>query len=468
MSYTKIESNHLDFFIKTLGKKNVLTGKDVLNYSSDHTEDLIYQPEAVLFPKSTELVSRIVSYCNSNLIPITPSASLTGLSGGALPYYKGVSISMKKMNNILKIDESNFQAFVEPGLINEDFQNKLSEKGLFYPPDPASKGSCTLGGNIALNAGGPKALKYGVTSNYIINLEVVLPNGNVIWTGANTLKNSTGYNLTQLMVGSEGTLGIVTKAVIKLISKPKYTLLMLIPFNDLSDSCDVVSKIFLEGISPSSIEFMEKSALEIVQKNQFAHIPFELNENEKSYLLIELDGNKEKNLLEHAEKLYSIFENYNCGEILIAETSAQKENLWKMRRNIGLAVKSYSIYKEEDTVVPRNKLPDLIKGVKRIGKEYNFNSICYGHAGDGNLHINILKENLSDSDWNMVVKKGIREIFNLCVKLGGTISGEHGIGLVQKDYIDIPFSKEMISLQKEIKSLFDPNNIMNPGKIFPD
>ena len=468
MSYRKIEATHLDFFIKTLGKKNVLTGKNVLDYSSDHTEDLIYQPEVVLFPESTELVSQIVVFCNSNLIPITPSAALTGLSGGGLAYYKGVSLSMKKMNKILKIDESNFQAVIQPGLINEEFQNQLSKKKLFYPPDPASKGSCTLGGNIALNAGGPKALKYGVTGNYVINLEVVLPNGSIIWTGANTLKNSTGYNLTQLMVGSEGTLGIITKAVIKLISKPKHTVLMLIPFNVVSDSCEVVSKIFLEGISPSSIEFMEKAALELVQQTQFANIPFEMKKNEKSYLLIELDGNEEKKLLETAEKLYNIFEHYDCGEILIAANSTQKENLWKMRRNIGLAVKSYSIYKEEDTVVPRNKLPDLMEGVKLIGGKYGFKSICYGHAGDGNLHINILKENLSELVWNNIKKKGVREIFNLCVKLGGTISGEHGIGLVQKNYMDIPFSEEMINLQKEIKSLFDPNNIMNPGKIFPD
>ena len=466
--YTKINTTHLDFFIKTLGKENVLTGKSVINYSKDHTENLSYPPEVVLFPRSTEMVSQIVLFCNTNLIPITPSAALTGLSGGALPICKGVSISMKKMNKILKIDQSNFQAVIQPGLVNEDFQNELEKINMFYPPDPASKGSCTLGGNIALNAGGPKALKYGVTSNYVLNLELVLPNGKIIWTGSNTLKNSTGYNLTQLLVGSEGTLGIITKAVVKFIPKPKNNLLLLIPFHNIAQSCELVSRIFVNGISPSCIEFMERSAIELVRDMSFSNIPFSIMENDQAYLLIELDGNNKDYLVESAEKLYSILENYNCGEILLAETSAQKESLWKMRRNIGLAVKSYSVYKEEDTVVPRNNLPDLIEGVKLIGNKYKFKSICYGHAGDGNLHINILRENISDLEWDLITKKAIREIFTLCIKLGGTISGEHGIGFVQKDYMDIPFSSEELKIQKLIKAVFDPNNIMNPGKIFPD
>lgn len=468
MGYSKINQIHIDYFSNLLGEGNLISDNRLSNYSQDHTEDLVYKPEIVLIPKSSDEVSKIVQYCNQNLIPITPSAALTGLSGGALPYFGGVSLSMKKLNKILKINTDNFQAIIETGLINEDFQNELSKKGLFYPPDPASKGSCTLGGNIALNAGGPRAVKYGVTGNFIINLELILPNGEKIWTGANTLKNSTGYNLTQLIIGSEGTLGIVTKAVIKLLSLPKYNLLMLIPFHKAEDACKVVSEIFFKGISPSCIELMERSALEFVQKHNVCEIPFQINKIEEAYLLIELDGNDKTILFNNSEKLYSLFENYNCGEILLAESDSEKNKLWKVRRNIALAVKSFSVYKEEDTVVPRDKLPELMNGVKAIGEKYNFESICYGHAGDGNLHVNILKHNLSDEDWNIIVKKGIREIFNLCVKLGGTISGEHGIGLVQKEYIDIPFTKETIKIQKGIKKLLDPNNIMNPGKIFPD
>ncbi len=466
MKYSKVNKDDIVFFENILGENNIISKQGLDEFSSDHTEDLNYLPEVVLFPTNTNQVSKIVKYCNAKIIPITPSAALTGLSGGALPLHGGVSMSFKKMNKILDINPRSFQAIVEPGLINEEFQNEISKYGLFYPPDPASKGSCTLGGNISLNAGGPRAVKYGVTSNFVLNLEVVLPDGKIIWTGANTLKNATGYNITQLMVGSEGTLGIVTKAVLKLLSLPKKNILMLVPFSKIEAACKVVSQIFLDGIFPSCIEFMEKSSIELVKRYNLCEIPFCIKHD--AYLLIELDGNNHDELFKNAENLNTIFCKYDCGEVLFAESEFEKNKLWSVRRNIAIAVKSFSIYKEEDTVVPRDKLPELIRGVKIIGKKYNFKSVCYGHAGDGNLHVNILKDNLSNYEWSTIIKKGIREIFKLCVSLGGTISGEHGIGLVQKDYIDIPFSKESISLQKRIKKLLDPNNIMNPGKIFPD
>ena len=466
MKYSKVNKDDIVFFENILGENNIISKQGLDEFSSDHTEDLNYLPEVVLFPTNTNQVSKIVKYCNAKIIPITPSAALTGLSGGALPLHGGVSMSFKKMNKILDINPRSFQAIVEPGLINEEFQNEISKYGLFYPPDPASKGSCTLGGNISLNAGGPRAVKYGVTSNFVLNLEVVLPDGKIIWTGANTLKNATGYNITQLMVGSEGTLGIVTKAVLKLLSLPKKNILMLVPFSKIEEACKVVSQIFFNGIFPSCIEFMEKSSIELVKRYNLCEIPFCIKHD--AYLLIELDGNNHDELFKNAENLNTIFCKYDCGEVLFAESEFEKNKLWSVRRNIAIAVKSFSIYKEEDTVVPRDKLPELIRGVKIIGKKYNFKSVCYGHAGDGNLHVNILKDNLSNYEWSTIIKKGIREIFKLCVSLGGTISGEHGIGLVQKDYIDIPFSKESISLQKRIKKLLDPNNIMNPGKIFPD
>lgn len=466
MKYSKVNNDDIVFFENILGENNIISKQGLDEFSCDHTEDLNYLPEVVLFPTNTNQVSKIVKYCNAKIIPITPSAALTGLSGGALPIHGGVSMSFKKMNKILDVNPRSFQAIVEPGLINEEFQNEISKYGLFYPPDPASKGSCTLGGNISLNAGGPRAVKYGVTSNFVLNLEVVLPDGQIIWTGANTLKNSTGYNITQLMVGSEGTLGIVTKAVLKLLSLPKKNILMLVPFSKIEEACKVVSQIFFNGIFPSCIEFMEKSSIELVKRYNLCEIPFCIKHD--AYLLIELDGNNLDVLFKNAENLNTIFCKYDCGEVLFAESEFEKNKLWSVRRNIAIAVKSFSIYKEEDTVVPRDKLPELIRGVKIIGKKYNFKSVCYGHAGDGNLHVNILKDNLSNYEWSTIIKKGIREIFKLCVSLGGTISGEHGIGLVQKDYIDIPFSKESISLQKRIKKLLDPNNIMNPGKIFPD
>lgn len=304
-----------------------------------------------------------------------------------------------------------------------------------------------------------------MTKDYVLNLEVVLSNGDIIQTGANVLKNSTGYNLTQLMVGSEGTLGIVTKAVLRLLPLPKLDMLMLVPFFSGEDACAAVASIFHAGVIPSGLEFMEKEAIDMASK--FLGVDSNLNmDGVEAHLLIEVDGNDEEVLMKEMEVIHKVLETFNCGEILLADSSAQKDKLWKMRRCLGEAVKSTSVYKEEDTVVPRAELPKLLKGVKEIGNKYGFRSVCYGHAGDGNLHVNILRDNLPEESWNNTVKKGIREIFTLCKALGGTISGEHGIGLVQKEFMDIVFSKREIELQKAIKSSFDPKGILNPGKIF--
>jgi len=463
--YKKIVEYDILNFIKIVGEKNVLIDKYSLKqYSHDETEDLSFLPEVVLKPINTDHVSKILSYCNENLISITPIGGKTGLSGGALPVNGGVSLSMEKMNNIIKIDEENFQAIVEPGVITQVLQEKVKEFGLFYPPDPSSRGSCFLGGNIGYNAGGPKAVKYGVTKDYILNLEVVLPNGNIIWTGANVLKNSTGYNLTQLFVGSEGTLGVITKITLKLLPFPKYDLLMLVPFYSAEDACKVVAQIFKKGIIPSGLEFMEKDAINFVTK--YINSPIKIEKDIKAHLLIEVDGNDLDLLYKDCEKINSVLNNYKIKEILFAENNEEKNKLWNLRRNIAESVKTNSVYKEEDTVVPRANLPKLLKGVKNIGKKYGFKSVCYGHAGDGNLHVNILKGKMNNNKWNTEVPKGISELFQLCKKLGGTISGEHGIGFVQKNYLHIVFNKELIELQQEIKKVFDPNNILNPDKIF--
>ena len=466
MTYNKITPPILDRFKEILGAQYVLYDEEHLqNYGHDETEDLVYLPEVVLKPGSAEEISRIMKLCNEEKIPVTPRGGGTGLSGGALPVHSGVLLSIERLNKILSIDERNFQATAEPGVITQVFQETLIEKGLFYPPDPASRGSCFLGGNIAECSGGPKAVKYGVVKDYILNLEVVLPNGDIIWTGANVLKNSTGYNLTQLIVGSEGTLGIVTKIVFRLIPYPTRNMLMLVPFRDIEDACRAVADIFQAGITPSGLEFMERDAIDwTLRFVDIQAIPIE--EDIQAHLLIEVDGNDEEVLFRECETITKVLENYNCGEILFADSAQQKEELWKLRRSVAEAVKGHSVYKEEDTVVPRAELPTLLKGVKAIGKKYGFKSVCYGHAGDGNLHVNIIKDDMPDDKWNNELPKGIREIFSLCVSLGGTISGEHGIGLVQKPYIDVAFNETQINLMKGIKQLFDPNQILNPGKIF--
>jgi glycolate oxidase len=457
---------HLEAFKKIVGENYVFVDEEVLSaYASDETEDLHFLPDVVLKPETAREISEVMKICNQYKIPVTPRGAGTGLSGGALPHLGGVLLSVERMNKIILIDERNLQVTTEPGIITEVLQNAVKEKGLFYPPDPSSRGSCMIGGNIAENSGGPKAVKYGVVKDYVLNLEVVLPTGEIIWTGANVLKNATGYNLTQLMVGSEGTLGIVTKAVLKLLPLPRYDLLMLVPFRDAEKACAAVNAIFMAGLIPSAMEFMERDALEWVMR--FVDTSsVKIEDDVQAHLLIEVDGNDMEVLMKEIEAISEIVMNYEAGEILFAEDAQQKAELWKLRRRVGEAVKSHSIYKEEDTVVPRAELPYLLKGVKDIGKKYGFHSVCYGHAGDGNLHVNIIKGDLSDEQWNGSLKEGIREIFVMVKNLGGTISGEHGIGLVQKEYLPIVFDEVQMRLMKQIKKVFDPNNILNAGKIF--
>ena len=465
MNYSKLTNDDISFFINEIGEDYVFLDKNSLNdYSHDETEDLKFLPQIVLKPCNTDQVSKIMIYCNKRNIVVTPCGARTGLSGGSLPIYAGVALSLENFNKILQLDEKNLQATVEPGVINQIFRDFVEQKNLFYPPDPASKGSSFLGGNLAENSGGPKALKYGVTKDYVLNLEVVLPTGEIIWTGANVLKNSTGYDLTSLMIGSEGTLGIITKIVFKLIPLPTKDITMLVPFKSAENACEAVSAIFMNGITPSALEFIERDAIDWTLK--YSDIKMDIKEEIQAHLLIEVDGNNLDDLFNDCEKISNVLYDFECGEILLAESKEQKDRLWRLRRMVGEAVKSNSIYKEEDTVVPRAELAKLLTGVKKIGKEFGFKSVCYGHAGDGNLHINIIKGNMSDQKWDLELKDAIREIFILTKNLGGTISGEHGIGFVQKDYIDIVFSKKEIEIQKGIKNLFDPNNILNPGKIF--
>ena len=451
-----------------IGKQNVFADQETRNhYGHDETEDFNFPPSVVLKPENTLQVSQIMKFANENYIPVTPLGARTGLSGGALCIRQGIGLSTERLNKIINIDEQNLQVTVEPAVITQVLREAVSEKGLFYPPDPSSQGSCWIGGNVAENAGGARAVKYGVTKDYVLNLEVVLANGEIIWTGANTLKNSTGYNLTQLMVGSEGTLGVITKIVLKLIPKNAHSVLMLVPFFNANQACEAVSAIFRAGIVPSALEFMERDAIDWTLK--FHHdISVQVKDEVQAHLLIEVDGNYPEILMQEAEKIMEVVEQFEIDEILFADTDDQKNALWKLRRSVAEAVKANSVYKEEDTVVPRYELPKLLEGIKKIGSKYGFKSVCYGHAGDGNLHVNIIKGDMTDENWNFEVTKGIREIFELTVSLKGTLSGEHGIGLVQKNYMDIAFSKTHLEIMERIKFVFDPNNILNPGKIFPD
>lgn len=436
-------------------------------YGHDETEDLSFPPQILVKPKSSKEIAAIVKLANEYNVSVVPIGGQTGLSGGALAIHGGIGLSMERLNKILSIDESNLQVTTEPAVITQVLREAVAEKGLFYPVDPSSMGSCFIGGNIAENSGGARAVKYGVTKDYVLNLEVVLPTGEIIWTGANTLKNSTGYNLTQLMVGSEGTLGIVTKIVLKLVPLNKHNVLLLVPFYKAEEACEAVSAIFRAGIVPSALEFMERDAIDWSVKH-IEGISIAVQPEHQAHLLIEVDGNYPEILMLEAEKILEVVEQFSIDEVLFADTEEQKNAIWKMRRGVAEAVKANSIYKEEDTVVPRYELPNLLKGIKQIGTKYGFQSVCYGHAGDGNLHVNIIKGSLSDEAWQNDVPKGIKEIFELTVSLKGTISGEHGIGYVQKNYLPIAMSPKQIDVLRKIKQVFDPNNILNPGKIVPD
>jgi glycolate oxidase len=466
MNYKKISGADLAHFKSLLGEQYVFVDPATIEkFSHDETDGISFAPEVVLNPGTVEEISAIMKYCNAQLIPVSPRAAGTGLSANSLCIYGGVMLLTGRFNRILEIDERNLQVITEPAVITEALQNTLQEKGLFYPPDPSSRGSCYIGGNVACNSGGPRAVKYGVVKDFVLNLQVVLPNGQIMWTGANTLKNSTGYNITQLMVGSEGTLGIITKIVLKLLPYPKFNNVMLASFKSMDDASAAVSAIFRAGIVPSCLEFMEREAIEYVM-NFLGDVTIPLTDDTHATLLIEVDGNDLDFIQKDCERIYEVLSAFDVGEIFFADNEKQKIDLWRMRRNIAYAVKKTNMTIEEDTVVPRADLPELLKHIKEVGRKYNFRSVCYGHAGDGNVHVRVLKDEMTDDYWKNEIPKGIREIFKKVVSLGGTISGEHGIGWIQIPYMDIKYNNLQMDLMRNIKKVFDPNSILNPGKIF--
>ncbi|MCS6904972.1 MAG: FAD-linked oxidase C-terminal domain-containing protein [Bacteroidia bacterium] len=464
-NYKKITIEDIAYFEQVVGKENVFCDSfTIAEYAHDWTEDFYFPAEVILKPKSTCAISQILSYCNHHIIPVTPIGGRTGLSGGMLPLFGGVGLSLEKMNRILEIDTQNLQATVEPGVITQVLQEAVLEHGLMYPPDPSSRGSCFIGGNVAENAGGIHAVKYGITREYILGLEAVLPSGEIIQTGAKVLKNSTGYNLTQLLIGSEGTLAIITKIIVKLLPAPKYNILLSVPFSSAQEAIAAVGTIFQVGIIPSAIEFIEKDAIDFGQ--EYLGIFTYDTEHIGALLLIELDGNYLEEIWKEAEKLFQTLEKFTLQEIRVAESQNQKEELWKLRRCLGEAVRRNGIYKEVDTVVPRARLPELLAKVKGICRTYGLQSVCYGHAGDGNLHVNIIKSGISDEYWKREVPKAVREIFLEVKRLEGMLSGEHGVGCVLPPFLDIVFSQAEIALMQGIKKVFDPKGILNPGKIF--
>ena len=465
MAFATVTPELIEALREIVTPEHVLTDPESRDhYGRDETEDLAFPPEVIVRPSTTGEVSRILSLANSRLVPVTPRGGGTGLSGGALPVHGGILLSMERFTKVREIDTENLQAVVEPGVITQTFQEQVEGMGMFYPPDPASRGSCTIGGNLAECAGGPRAVKYGVTRDYVLDLEAVLPTGEILTTGARVLKNVTGYNLTQLLIGSEGTLAVITAVTLRLIPLPRVRKVLLVAFDSLEDAAGAVAGIFQAGITPSALEFMERAAVRVAEERLGKVFP---NGSAGAQLFMELDGPYEDAVMRDVEAVAEALAAHKAIDVLVADERRKIDDVWALRRGIGEAVKSISAYREEDTVVPRARLPELVRGVKAICQRYGITSICYGHAGDGNVHVNLLKDRLDDAIWEAEIDRAVTEIFALTVSLGGTISGEHGIGYTQKPFMPLAVGKPALEVMRGIKRLFDPNGILNPSKIFP-
>ncbi len=463
MPYAPVTPSILAELRELCGADQVLVDDEArARYGEDETEDLSFPPEVILRPGNVGEVAGILALAPRERIPVTPRGGGTGLSGGALPVHGGILLSLERMNRILEIDRPNAVAVVEPGVVCETLQESVEEMGLYYPPDPASRGSSQIGGNIAECAAGPHAVKYGSTKDYVLGLEAVLPGGEIVRTGGKIRKDVTGYNLTQLLVGSEGTLAVVTQATLRLLPLPRARLTLLAPFASLEQAAACLSEIFQAGVVPSACEFMERDAVAAAE----AHIGVSFPHREAAaHLLIEVDGMEDDRVAREADLVGEVCLARGALDVLLAEAPARQADLWRLRRSVGEAVKKISVYREEDTVVPRAALAPLVAGVKAICARHEIASICYGHAGDGNVHVNILKGEMDEARWRGLLPDAIREIFELTVSLGGRISGEHGIGLTQKPYLSLALSATEMRLLRDLKRVFDPHHILNPGKI---
>lgn len=469
MKYNPVTKDIIDELREIVGVKNVITDREKLEaYSHDETpaEQYAHMPEVVVTPGSAEEISRIVKLANRELIPLTPRGAGSGLSGGAIPQYGGIVISVEKMNKVIEIDYDNMMMVLEPGIVTNSVNEMIKDKGLFFAGYPMSVETCYLGGNIAENAGGGKAVKYGVTGRYIMGLELVTPTGEIVELGGKRVKDVTGYDLKQLIIGSEGTLGIVTKAIIKLLPLPTDKVDLLVLFKDVRSAIAMVPKIMTGGrIIPTGIEFMDKLSVKTSCEYLNEHLPYQ---EAGAMLLIEVDGNRAEQVEADAETIGELCLENGAIEVYVADNYTTQERVWSVRRNIAEAFKVYSPHQSlEDIVVPIASIPDLIPELERISKKYEIQVPCYGHAGDGNLHATLVKNpQHTMEEWYEIEEKALREIYTVTKNLGGTISGEHGIGSKRKSFMELVADPVELELMRKIKKAFDPNNIMNPGKIF--
>ena len=457
-----IKKESVSFFKNLIGSENVYEDKaHLIAYSYDATK-IKYEPELVLFPRDEKDVQEILKHCNEKKIVITPRGAGSGFTGGALPANGGIMLCFEKhMNKIIEIDMQNMVARVEPGVINKDFQNAVEELGLFYPPDPASQDYSSLGGNVSENAGGMRAAKYGITKDFVMALRAVLPNGELIRAGKKTIKDVAGYNIAGILIASEGTLAVITEITLKLIAKPKMTKTAMGVFASVDDAMNAVFKTMASGVTPVAMEFLDNLSIRAVEEKFHKGLPVDAG----AILICDVDGNLEIELSNQLAQIEKVFSENKCIDFTRAKDEQEANDLWFARRNASQSITVYGSKKlNEDITVPRAKLPELLKGITAISKKYKVKIPCFGHTGDGNVHVNVMV-NANDKNELKIGHDAIIEVFKLAVKLEGTLSGEHGIGLSKAPFMNLAFSEAEMNLFKTIKKAFDPNNILNPGKM---
>ena len=459
-----IDKKHLEYLTSIVGEENIKSDKaHLIAYCYDATKER-FEPDAVVFPRHEQDISDILKYCNEHRIVIVPRGAGSGFTGGALPASGGITLSLERhMNKLLEIDMENMVGVVQPGLINMEFQKAVEAVGLFYPPDPASEEYSTLGGNVSENAGGMRAAKYGITKDYVVALRAVLPNGDIIVAGKKTIKDVAGYNTAGILIASEGTLAVITEITLKLIPKPKFMQTYMGIFPDVNKAMNAVFKSLAAGANPVAMEFLDALVIKAL-KQKFPQV--ELPEDAGGVLVGDVDGSSEADIQAQLETLKESFANNGSIGFVIAKDEAEGKKLWFARRNASPATMIYGTKKlNEDISVPRSKLPEALDGIYAIGRKYGFQVPCFGHAGDGNIHVNVMVKDKTNEKEMHGGHKAIEEIFQFVVDMGGTLSGEHGIGLSKAPFMNIAFTDAEINLFRSIKKAFDPNNILNPHKM---
>lgn len=465
LPYSRVSGAILRRLIDISGPKAVLNDDEAREkYSHDETIGLSHPPEVIVLPADQDEIREILKLAKSENIPVTPRGLGTGLSGGAVPVYGGIVLSCERMSRIVEIDRENLMAVAEPGIITGRLQETVEAEGLFYPPDPASLESCSIGGNVAEGAGGSRAVRYGTTKDYVYGLDIVLPNGETIQTGGKVVKDVTGYNLTQLMVGSEGTLAVVTRIILRLIPLPKLRMDLLIPYASLEEAARTVSEIIEARIVPTAIEFMEHNCFHLAETFIQRKLVFR---DAAAHLLITLDGNHQESLERSRDQVGEICERNGAYDILAATTRPDRDRMWEGRTCLFEAANHEGgIYKSLDVVVPRSHIPDLVRRVQDISERYGIHSMSFGHTGDGNVHVLLFKDDLADEEWNQKIDPAQRDLYQATIQLGGKITAEHGIGLLRKSYLTMNLGVKQVDVLRHLKMAFDPSNILNPGKIF--